>query len=356
MDQILGRIEEFATRSGLKPLLQTNVALISKYDSAIDLMAVNSRVSVLFSEKGRAVSSIPTAYIGDAHIEGRLRTVLPGDGNSITLLLPVDFDLLGGIEDIRQGHDVDISLWVTFEGIERQTQGTIGQRVVGGEIFDARNNTQWVSGTIAKSKWTEFLNEWGYSPSQRDASKELSKTIREAQEARRQAEEAAMAAKEAAHLTAVTSLSEAYSDEAKVLRKRSLYWAAIMLLVAAVGSLAMVLYVRESMTDKFTLPEAVIRAVVIAVIFGVFTLCLRIYEAYRHLEVVNRHRVNIGRTFEAFKAAQPTEKAKEIMAAITADNMLAFGKSGFAGKDSPNQGPLPGATELIKAILERQGH
>lgn len=78
---------------------------------------------------------------------------------------------------------------------------------------------------------------------------------------------------------------------------------------------------------------------VLAVIFGAFTLCLRIYEAYRHLEVVNQHRVNIGRTFEAFKAAQPTDGAKEIMAAMTAENMLTFGKSGFAGKDSPNQGP-----------------
>jgi len=118
----------------------------------------------------------------------------------------------------------------------------------------------------------------------------------------------------------------------------------------------MFLYVRQSMNDKFSVPEAIIRAVVIAAIFGLFTLCLRIFEAYRHLEVVNRHRVNIGRTFQAFKEAQPTERAKEVMAAITADNMLAFGKSGFAGKDSPNQGPLAGAAELIKAILEKQGH
>jgi hypothetical protein len=117
----------------------------------------------------------------------------------------------------------------------------------------------------------------------------------------------------------------------------------------------MFVYVAASLSDKFTLPEALIRAVVIAAVFGVFTMCLRIYEAYRHLEVVNRHRVNIGRTFEAFKAAQPTERAKEVMAAITADNMLVFGKSGFAGKDSPNQGPLAGATELIKAILEKPG-
>jgi hypothetical protein len=202
----------------------------------------------------------------------------------------------------------------------------------------------------------ELLTEWGYSSTRRDATKaltkELTKLIQETRQAKQQAEEAAAGAKQAAQLTAVTSLSEAYLEESKVLGKRSRTLGVISLVIAAGGTLAMIFYARQSMTDNFNLPEAVIRAVVIAAIFGAFTLCLRIYEAYRHLEVVNRHRVNIGRTFEAFKAAQPTEKAKEVMAAITADNLLAFGKSGFGGKDSPNQGPLGGATELIRAVLE----
>src|SRR4029077_13571590 len=260
MDQMLGRIEDFSPRLGLKPQLQINVTLISRYDSAIDLLNVNSRAQVFFKEKGQPVSSIPTNYIGDALIEWRSRTVSPGDGNSITLLLPVDFDLLGGIEDVRQGHDVEIQLWTTFNGIERQPQGTIGQRVVAGEVLDSRYNSQGILGTIAKSRWTELLNEWRYSSEKRRAAEELGKTIREAKEAKRQAEEAATAAKNAAHLTAVTSLAEAYSDDAKVLGSRSLIWAAITLGIAAVGAVAMIFYVRQSMTDKFTLAEAVIRA------------------------------------------------------------------------------------------------
>ena len=216
MDQMLGRIEDFAARAGLKPQLQMNVTLISKYDSAIDLLSVTSRAQVFFKEKGQPVNSIPTIYIGDALIEWRSRTVTPSDNNSIVLLIPVDVDLLGGIEDVRQDHDLEIQLWTTFSGIERQTQGTIGQRVVAGDILDSRYNAQGVLGSIAKSKWVELLNEWRYSPEKRRAAEELSKTIREAQDAKRQAEEAATAAKQAAHLTAVTSLAEAYSDEAKV--------------------------------------------------------------------------------------------------------------------------------------------
>ncbi len=50
MDQMLGRIEDFSPRTGLKPLLQINVALISKYDYAIDLLSVSSRAQVFFKE------------------------------------------------------------------------------------------------------------------------------------------------------------------------------------------------------------------------------------------------------------------------------------------------------------------
>lgn len=58
-------------------------------------------------------------------------------------------------------------------------QGTLPGRAVAGEILDAHTNTQGISETIAKSRWMELLSEWGYSPSRRDADKELSKTIEE---------------------------------------------------------------------------------------------------------------------------------------------------------------------------------
>ena len=174
MDQVTGRIESFAPEGGLKPFLRMNVTIKSASVSVIDLMSVDARVTVLFSEKERAVSSIPTTFVGNAHVEWHSRMFGPGDNNSLTFLWPVDFDLLGGIEDIRQGHDVSVSLWITFNGFERQQgQAAVPGRAVAGEILDARTNAQGVSGTIAKSRWIELLNEWGYSPSRRDATKEF---------------------------------------------------------------------------------------------------------------------------------------------------------------------------------------
>ena len=169
---------------------------------------------------------------------------------------------------------------------------------------------------------------------------------------KKEAESAAKAAKGAAELAAVSNLASAYQEEANTFKWRSWVWAVISLLAAGGGTVVMYIFVQESLkTQTFTLPQALLRAVVIAVIFGAFHLCLRTYQAYCHLEVVNRHRVNIGRTYEAFKEAQPTDKAKEVMAALTAEHMLAFGKSGLLPRDLSVQSPVSGASELVRAVM-----
>ncbi len=355
MDQIFGRIEEVGPQTGLIPALRINVALNNKNSFAVDVISVVARASVSFGEGARMLVGVPHSYIGEAYLDWGGTTISPGDGGSMTFLLPLELSLLGGIEGLRAEHDVIMNLLVRINGIERQQNGTVGAHVVSGGVADARNpGAMEMSKIIARSEWVGFLKEWKYSEDMKNPLEDLRRTVREAQEARRQAEEAAKAAKAMSEVTAVSALSDAYVQEARMFDKRSKYWFAISLALAILGAGVMYFYIKASLSDKFTLPQAIIRAVVIVAVFGIFTLCLRIYEAYRHLEVVNRHRVNVGRTFEAFKAAQPTERAQEVMSAITADSMLSFGKSGFAGKDSPNQGPLPGAAELMKAILEKQ--
>jgi hypothetical protein len=179
-------------------------------------------------------------------------------------------------------------------------------------------------------------------------------TITEAaKKARDEAITAAKAAKEAAALTAVSNLAGAYQEEAALFDRRARFWGRITFGIGCGAALLMGVYVHESLaSSSFNVSQAIIRAVVVAAIFGVFTLCLRVYDGYRHLEVVNRHRVNIGRTFEAFKAAQPSDKAKEIVAALTAEHMLSFGKSGMLPKDASVQSPLSGFSDLLKAVLE----
>jgi hypothetical protein len=207
---------------------------------------------------------------------------------------------------------------------------------------------------VARSTWEAILKKLNFAPDLATLRADLISTIKDANKAKREAEEAAVGAKEAATLTAVTNLASAYQEEANGFRKRSYGWAAVCIVLGLVAAFLMTVFVRESLTAVFSVPQAIIRTVILGSVFGVLTISIRVYESYLHLEVVNRHRVCIGRRFEAFKAAQPTEHAKEIMAAITAEHMLSFGKSGFAPKDSPNAGPLPVVSDLVKAILEKK--
>src|ERR1700733_1121206 len=355
MDAINGRIELFNAQGGLVPRLRITVELTNKGDYAIDLVSMLSRTFVNFSENDRPQDMSMGEYLNEAYLDSNLTfTMTTTAPTPLNLLLPLDFDLLGGIEERRRGRDVVINLGLRVIGRERLSDGQPGTRTPAIDVADSRTSSTYLTGVIAKSTWEDFLKQWKHPSGVGDPAKRIAEALEGAREARRQAEEAANAAKSASELTAVIGLADAYSKEASVLWRRSVGWLIISLLVACLGAFVMYRFVSESLDAKFSLPEATVRAVVIAAIFGVFTLCLRIFEAYCHLEVVNRHRVNIGRTFEAFKAAQPTERAKEIMSAITADNLLAFGKSGFGGKDSPNQGPLAGASELINSILEKQ--
>jgi uncharacterized membrane protein len=355
MNSLYGRIDSLAPQTGLKPVLRGIIQVDSRNEFVFDVIGVIVRSFVSFSEGDRPQDLSMGEYLGEAYWDSTIATISPGSSNSVRFLLPLDFGVLEAIENRRKNRDVILNLGVRINGRERLPNGSAGDRVVVTDLADTRNSSMlYLSFAIAKSKWDEFLAQWGYSDTLANPLQQLSATIKAAQEARRAAEEAAKAAQEASDLTAVTGLSEAYLQEARELASRSSRWAKISLCAVALALIAMSVFVWESVkTTAFSLPQAIIRAVVILALFGVFTLCLRIYESYRHLEVVNRHRVNIGRTFEAFKAAQPSDRAKDIMSAITAENMLAFGKSGFAGKDTPNQGPLPGIAELIKAVLEK---
>src|SRR5437016_3172474 len=101
MEQLGGRIEDVSAQPGLKPSLWLNVNLNSKYDYAFDLTGLVSRAYVAFSEGGQLFAQTPTNYIGEAYLDGSLGTIQQGDMSSLRLLVPVDFELLDGIEDLR---------------------------------------------------------------------------------------------------------------------------------------------------------------------------------------------------------------------------------------------------------------
>lgn len=360
MNQLSGRIEGLVARPGFRLDLQFQVSIFNPNDAGVDLTWITARTAIAFFDMSKEPPSSEARNLGSGFPDYALPSFAPSGRNTLIVSLPVDTKLIADIEDERKERDVALYLYLNYTAATRNREGILASHF-SGSIADERYGGQAVIFIVPRSLWQQTLQRFPI-PSI-DTLKDLSRTIAEtraakteAEQAAKAAEEAAKAAKDAATLTAVTNLAQAYQEEAETFKKRSLIWALLCVLIAVGIAGGIYVFIKESLTlgANFSVSIAVLRAVVLAVAFGIFSLCLRVYESYRHLEVVNRHRVNIGRTFEAFKAAQPTERAQEIMSAITAENMLAFGKSGFAPKDSPNQSPLTDFSDLMKSVLEKK--
>jgi hypothetical protein len=361
MNELTGRIENITARSGFRANFEIQLAVSNSNDSPIEISWVSARSAIAFFD----MSSQPTPAeqprdLGFAFPSYNLPSISAGGRNTLVLALPVDAGLIAQLEDARKERDVTLYVYVNYAGVTRSRDGSLGSTSYGA-VADEKFSGQAVLFIVPRSLWQQTIKR--FSIPNIDALKDLSRIIAEtraakteAENAAKGAEEAAKAAKNAATLTAVTNLAQAYQEEADTFKKRSWIWVLLCIGIGTGIGWEISVFIKESLTlgTNFSVSIAILRAVVLAVTFGIFSLCLRVYESYRHLEVVNRHRVNIGRTFEAFKAAQPTERSQEIMSAITAENMLTFGKSGFAPKDSPNQSPLTDFSDLIKSILDKK--
>jgi hypothetical protein len=363
MNQLVGRIESISAKSGYRSSLEIQLSVSNPNDVGLEVTWLAARASITFFDI--ASQAHPTEQQGDfgqAFLLYNPPAFSPSGKNMMVLSLPIDPALLAEVEEKRQQRDVLFNLAVNVSALQRTREGSHAPGLFTSAMADEKFSGQVLSFIVPRSLWQQQVVD-RFSFTNLDALKDLTKSIIEAKSAKiaaenaaKGAEDAAKAAKEAATLTAVTNLAQAYKEEGETLKHRSWLWGSFCFLIAT-GTVALIIvFIRESLVlgPNYSVSIGILRAVVLAVAFGAFNLCLRVYESYRHLEVVNRHRVNIGRTFEAFKAAQPTERAQEIMSAITAEHMLAFGKSGFAPRDSPNQSPLTDFSELIKSVLDKK--
>jgi len=140
-----------------------------------------------------------------------------------------------------------------------------------------------VSKIIARSEWGGFLKEWNISDDMKNPLEDLRRTVKEAQEAsgkRKKHESGEVDVGSGGGLVPFRRLRE----RGKAVHRRSKVLFGISLALAIAGAGVMYFYIKESLTDKFTVPQAIIRAVVIVAVFLVFLPWLSIY-GYRHLEV-----------------------------------------------------------------------
>jgi len=222
------------------------------------------------------------------------------------------------------------------------------QRYIG-EVYDSRSGgNQYIRYRISKAKWKESKEQAGCPPYW--SRKETEKLLSDTKATRDQAVDALQSAREASRINIVSVLSEAYENEANALSESARTWLGITGGFAA-GTVGLLVYYIGTSTNDLSTGYAIFRAVTLGILVAAAGLCLRVHNAYKSLELLNRHRVNLGRTFEQLKNSQPTEKAKEIVAAMVSEELVFFGKSAFAGKDADKS--LNVSAEVIKSLLEK---
>jgi hypothetical protein len=326
----------------------------NKNNAPFELINVIGRVFIQFTERGAGFSGGLGFYIGEGIREGSSATIGPGDQNYLNLYVAFPFDLVNEIEEMRNGRDLSFQISVVYTMVERSQASELGSRFLTAEMVDPKGGgNQYLFYLVPTSVWDLLLKQLGYSEELRASRQTLLTAVRNARQAEEEATAAARATKEAANLTAVTTLAQAFKEEADNLKKRSTKWLVAAIIVAGTTIMLMLVYVLESFHIKeFTPSQTLLRVAVLAVIFGGFGLCMRTYNAYQHLELLNRHRVNIGKTFDVFIQSQPSDHAKDVLAALTAERMINFGRGTFPGKEAPDS-QLSLVSDLIKSLVER---
>lgn len=355
--QLVGRVEDVYPESGIQPRLRFSINVSNRNKDNLELVNITARLHVQFSDEGHGASPGFGVFIADA-VQDRSfssNTVSTGEAvNQWTIFAPFPLHIFAEFEQARAGRDVIFQLNVVYTVIQRTAQGDLGSKYLTTELLHERiGGNQFLPLSVPKSRWQGILTNLGYSEELRASKQTLLDAVQAAVQAKEEAEAAAKAAKEASTLTGVTALAEAYSQEAASLHKTSRWWLIASSGLAVFALVLMCFYVVESFQiSQFTASQTIVRVTVLGVLFAGFGLCMRSYNAYQHLELLNRHRVNIGRTFEVFKAAQPSDKAKEVLAAITAQEMIDFGRGNFPGKDA-SDGQLSLIAEVVKNLVER---
>jgi hypothetical protein len=154
----------------------------------------------------------------------------------------------------------------------------------------------------------------------------------------------------------VKAYATTFGSEAADHKDASVWWLAGAI-VTALGGIAIVLYVlttHEIPADAGSGKIAqyvLLRLVLIVLVYFVPLWCSRNYRAERHLQVVNRHRVNALVTFETFVSATKDESTRNAVLLEATRCIFAQTQTGYLGGDESL--PADRVLEVVKTATGR---
>lgn len=176
---------------------------------------------------------------------------------------------------------------------------------------------------------------------------------------RQDAEKALAHAKQAAAGSGVTIHAGNFSSEAEHHRKASIKWfvGTIACALATAASAAFSVWLTVTTPGRLETAQAIqvtaAKLVLFSVLYFATIWCARAFKAHKHNEVINRHRNNALKTFEAFISATDNDKdTKNAVLLQTTQAIFGHVTTGFATGDTEHAS-APQILEIVRSSTSR---
>ena len=143
-----------------------------------------------------------------------------------------------------------------------------------------------------------------------------------------------------------------FGDESKYHAKRAIYWLGAVI-VSILSALVFGLYsFKHYITDLSTLTVTqsmhliFSKLIIFSVIYFAIVWTSKIYKAHRHNCVVNKHRQNALRTFEAFVKATEDKSIKDAVLIRSTEAIFSPVSTGYLTKEPES----PGTTQVLEIL------
>lgn len=166
-------------------------------------------------------------------------------------------------------------------------------------------------------------------------------------------------AKQAAAESGVTVHAGLFQAEATTHRKLARAWlagtilCAVVTALAAGGSIYLLLTSSLKLDTAYAIQLTASKLVLFSVLYFATLWAAKIHKAHKHNELVNQHRHNALRTFEAFAAASKDADTKNAVLIQTTQSIFGQTGTGFTAGESDNAAP-PQILEIVRSATSRQ--
>jgi hypothetical protein len=160
------------------------------------------------------------------------------------------------------------------------------------------------------------------------------------------------AAKEASASVGVAHFTADFSKESVELEGNARLWltaTGVFASITLVLALLSLLFINmRDLTTIQLIQITTTKIIVLAILISATIWCGKIYKANKHLSIVNKHRANSLKTFQAFMKAAENEYARDAVLLETTKAIFGLSSTGYLDNDSTQLDASTKVIELIK--------